>query len=137
MTPRQQRFVEEYLISLNATEAAIRAGYKPKWAASNTDKITNNYEVAAAIKAGLEKKRDECAVTAQWVVKRLKEESELKGEDATHGGRVKALELLGKHIAMFTDKVEVKDTTPTEVEEEVLASRRKEKIENTPDGATS
>lgn len=49
MTPKQQRFVEEYLIDLNATQAAIRAGYSAKTAYSIGEEILRKPEVAAAL----------------------------------------------------------------------------------------
>ena len=49
LTPRQQRFVDEYLIDLNATQAAIRAGYSPKTAQSQSSRLLSNVMVRAAI----------------------------------------------------------------------------------------
>ena len=42
LTAKQQRFVDEYLIDLNATQAAIRAGYTPKYANTNASKLLQN-----------------------------------------------------------------------------------------------
>lgn len=49
MTPKQQRFVEEYLVDLNATQAAIRAGYSPRTANEQGARLLANVSVAAAI----------------------------------------------------------------------------------------
>lgn len=49
LTAKQQRFVEEYLIDLNATQAAIRAGYSEKTAASQGQRLLNNVEIASAV----------------------------------------------------------------------------------------
>ncbi len=49
LTPRQARFVEEYLLDLNATQAAIRAGYSKKTAYSQGERLLRNVEVAAAV----------------------------------------------------------------------------------------
>lgn len=49
MTPKQQRFIEEYGIDLNATQAAIRAGYSPKTASSQGERLLRNDEVKLAI----------------------------------------------------------------------------------------
>ncbi len=51
MTPRQQRFVDEYMIDLNATQAAIRAGYSERTAAEQGSRLLRNVKVAAAIQA--------------------------------------------------------------------------------------
>jgi phage terminase small subunit len=51
MTPKQSRFVEEYLIDLNATQAAIRAGYSAKTAGVNADKLLKNIKIKESIQA--------------------------------------------------------------------------------------
>jgi phage terminase small subunit len=47
---KHQRFVEEYLVDLNATQAAIRAGYSPKSAECQGSRLLRNVKVAAAIR---------------------------------------------------------------------------------------
>lgn len=49
MTPKQEAFVQEYLIDLNATQAAIRAGYSAKTAASQGERLLRNVEVMKAV----------------------------------------------------------------------------------------
>jgi len=51
LTPKQERFVEEYLVDLNATQAAIRAGYSDKLANTNAPKLLQNTAIAAAIQS--------------------------------------------------------------------------------------
>ena len=58
LTAKQQRFVEEYLIDLNATQAAIRAGYSPKTANEQGARLLANASVQEAIaKAMAERSR--------------------------------------------------------------------------------
>lgn len=45
LTPKQKRFCEEYLIDLNATQAAIRAGYSPKTAEQTASRLLRNVKV--------------------------------------------------------------------------------------------
>jgi phage terminase small subunit len=52
LTDRQLRFVREYLVDLNATQAAIRAGYSPKAASAVAYETLENPHVQAAIVAG-------------------------------------------------------------------------------------
>jgi len=52
MTPKQERFVLEYLVDLNATQAAIRSGYSAKTASQQGERLLRNVEVAEAIEAG-------------------------------------------------------------------------------------
>ncbi len=71
MTPKQKLFIEEYLVDLNATQAAIRAGYSAKWAASNIDKVLKNTEIQNAIQSSLSKRSEKTAVTADMVIREL------------------------------------------------------------------
>ena len=54
LLPRQQRFVEEYLVDLNATRAAVAAGYSERWAGVNADKLLKNTNVSKYIKKIME-----------------------------------------------------------------------------------
>ena len=54
MTPKQQRFIDEYLIDLNATQAAIRAGYSEKTAYSMGSRLLKNVEIQARLHARTE-----------------------------------------------------------------------------------
>jgi len=49
LTPKQQRFVDEYLIDLNATQAAVRAEYSAKTSASQGERLLRNVEIQSAI----------------------------------------------------------------------------------------
>jgi len=53
MTPKQRRFVEEYLIDRNPTHAARRAGYNPKWAKNTGWRTLKHPEVRRALADGL------------------------------------------------------------------------------------
>jgi phage terminase small subunit len=141
MTPKQKRFVQEYLIDLNATQAAIRAGYKPKRAYSTGNENLKKPEVKSAIAAAIEERRKKSEVTAEYVLTNLREVVErclqrapvvtMKGEQVIDEegrsvwefnapGANKALELLGKHLDMFTEKVQMDVSfSPAAVVEEV------------------
>ena len=64
LTPKQERFVEEYLINLNATQAAIRAGYSKKQAGRIGPELRGKTCVSAAIQAAMEQ-RGERALNAK------------------------------------------------------------------------
>lgn len=76
LTPKQQRFVDEYLIDLNATQAAIRAGYSEKTAASQGERLLRNVEINAAINAARSERSQETKIDAAWVLKRLAAEAQ-------------------------------------------------------------
>lgn len=146
LTDKQQRFVDEYLIDLNATQAAIRAGYSVKTAdAIGCENLTKpNIQQAIAEHMAVRSRRT--GVNAERVVLelakvafakmtdivdsngRIKEDAspddlaciesiKFKESDNEYGGSVerevkiasklKALELLGKHLGMWSDKFNV------------------------------
>lgn len=73
MTPKQQAFVREYLIDLNATQAAIRAGYSAKTADRIGPELLGKTCVATAINAELEKRAARTKIDADYVLHRLAE----------------------------------------------------------------
>lgn len=111
LTDKQKRFVDEYLVDLNATAAARRAGYSE----SNADQIASRLVGKSQVKEAIAE-RQECLqarteVTQDWVINRLKNLAEraLEYNDAPHMQVVnKSLELLGKHLGLYTEKVSLK-----------------------------
>ena len=73
LTAMQARFVEEYLIDLNATQAAIRAGYAHP--TTQGPRLLENVGVAAAIAAAQEKRSKRTEIDAAWVLTRLHDEA--------------------------------------------------------------
>lgn len=146
LTDRQAAFVAEYLVDLNATQAAIRAGYSDRTAYSVGQRLLKNVEVQKAVADAKAKRIQRVEITADRVVAELariafadprdlmewgpdgvkfKASIDLTEEQAASvaevsetatkdGGvlrlkkhdKVKALELLGRHMGMFKDKVE-------------------------------
>lgn len=81
MTPKQQRFVDEYLIDLNATQAAIRAGYSEKTAQQIGTENLSKPLVRAAIDEAIAKRSQETKIDADWLLKRLAAEAEADVND--------------------------------------------------------
>lgn len=167
LTAKQQRFIEEYLVDLNATQAAIRAGYSPKTARQIAQRMLSKVYIQEALSQAIQDRSKRTQITADQVVAQLakiafsditnfvrfgrrevqvmgafgpvyeetedgKKEpvmkdvnyvdfkesnqvdgtiiSEVKqGKDGSSvklNDRMRALELLGKHLGMFNDKVE-------------------------------
>ena len=73
LTPKQQRFVEEYLIDLNATQSAIRAGYSEKTAAAIGAENLIKPNIAKAIEEAQNKRTEQTQIDAAYVLKRLVE----------------------------------------------------------------
>ena len=110
MTEKQKRFCDEYLISLNATQAAIKAGYSPEGAGRNADRMMKNDEIRTYISERLEQLRSAKTATATEVMEFLTEIMRDEGEGSV--SRLKAAELLGKRFGLFTDKLNVEGNIP-------------------------
>lgn len=131
MTPKQQRFVEEYLIDLNATQAAIRAGYSESTASEIGYENLTKPQIAEAIQAAMDERSTRTEITADYVLQSIVSTMERckqaepvfdrKGDpvmtDTPDGGMARAYtfnpmgvlkgaELLGKHLKLFTEKHE-------------------------------
>jgi phage terminase small subunit len=76
LTKREAIFVREYLVDLNATQAAIRTGYSTVSARSTGATLLAKPNVAAAVKAALEDRAERTQINADWVLKRLAAEAD-------------------------------------------------------------
>ena len=109
LTPRQVRFVEEYLIDLNAAQAAIRAGYSKKTARQIGQHLLTKVDIAEAVEKAKAERSERTEVTQDWVVDRLKDVHEASMKESERGGVYnptaanRSLELLGKHVGMFKE----------------------------------
>jgi phage terminase small subunit len=63
LTPKQQRFIKEYLVELNATQSAIRAGYSAKTAYSAGQRLLKHVDVARGIAEAQQKHAEKCEIT--------------------------------------------------------------------------
>lgn len=72
MTPKQERFVAEYLIDLNATRAAIAAGYSKKTAHSQGPRLLEDVEVARAVAEKTQQQLDRADLTAERVLEEMR-----------------------------------------------------------------
>ena len=68
LTPRQQRFIDEYMVDLNATQAAIRAGYSAKTARSQGQRLLTNVDVSAVIRERQEILQSATGLTVERIV---------------------------------------------------------------------
>ncbi|WP_303995948.1 terminase small subunit [Desulfovibrio piger] len=133
LTDKQAAFVREYLVDLNATQAAIRAGYSERTASRIGPQLLGKTCVREAIEKAQAKRARRVEVTQDYVLSNLVEVVERtmqrapvldrKGEQVTDEegravwtfdakGANRALELLGKHLGIFTDKVRAEVSGP-------------------------
>nr|WP_295589833.1 terminase small subunit [uncultured Streptococcus sp.] len=128
LTLKQQRFADEYIISGNATGAAVKAGYSPKYANTNASKLLQNTAIKSYIDERLAQLASEKIATQEEVLTYLT--SVMRGEtqeqtlisigelgqtitdiDVGAKDRIKAAELLGKRHRLWTDKQEITQRT--------------------------
>lgn len=151
LTEKQQRFVDEYLIDLNATQACIRAGYSPKYADREGHKLVENSRVSEAIAESIAERSRRTGINQDRIVQELAriafvkitdvvdsngeintnasdddlaciESYKVEDSDSVNGSsskrevklasKIKALELLGKHVGMWNDKIQVDVSIP-------------------------
>jgi phage terminase small subunit len=135
LNKRHQRFVEEYCVDLNATQAAIRAGYSEKTAGAIGFKLLKIAEIQEAVAAAQAARSKRVKVDQDWVLRRLvrnvnrssqaepvrDRDGNPTGEYQYQGSVVnKALELIGRHLGMFKDKVEVTAAVQLQIVEEII-----------------
>ena len=135
LNPKQERFANEYLIDLNATAAYKRAGYKGQGKSAEVAacQLLGNVRVSAYIQKAMNKRSNDLGIDANYVLSTIKETVDrcrqvhpvldrkgeqvyvLVGEDGEQlvpafefdsTGVLKGAELLGRHLKMFTDKLE-------------------------------
>lgn len=75
LTPKQERFVQEYLLDLNATQAAIRAGYAESSAGDIGAQLLGKTHIKAAINAAQAERARETRIDAAWLLTRLADEA--------------------------------------------------------------
>ncbi|MEY8373884.1 terminase small subunit [Merdimmobilis hominis] len=128
---RQELFCLEYIKDGNATQAAIRAGYKPKYAGTNADKLLKNTNIRARIDELMAEVQQEKIADAEEVLRYLT--SVIRGEATEEvavgtpigteiitkhiGGReqVKAAELLAKRYGLLTENVKLSGGLPVQI----------------------
>tara|TARA_Y100000310_G_scaffold319574_1_gene375005 strand:+ start:847 stop:1224 length:378 start_codon:yes stop_codon:yes gene_type:complete len=106
LRPKQQCFVEEYLIDLNATQAAIRAGYSERSANPQAARLLAKDSIKAAIAEAIAVRSAESEITVKLVLDGLLREAKFTGEGTSHAARVAAWEKLGKYLQLFVDRHE-------------------------------
>lgn len=151
LTDKQKKFVEEYLIDLNATQSAIRAGYSPKTANEQGARLLANVSIQEAISKAMAERSRRTGINQDRIVQELAriafvkitdvvdpdgeintnasdddlaciESYKVEDSDSVNGSsskrevklasKLKALELLGKHVGMWNDKIQVDVSIP-------------------------
>lgn len=152
LTEKQKRFAEEYLVDLNATQAAIRAGYSPDTANEQGSRLLANVNIKNTVDKMIAERSRRTGINADRVIREIAKIAFVNagevvdldtallmdkisdddmaaiqsvkvktfGEDGVErevklADKLKALELLGKHLGLFKDKLEVDGSVKTEM----------------------
>ncbi len=132
LTGKQECFVDEYLVDLNATQAAIRAGYSPNCAGQIGEENLKKPQIAAAVARAKRERSEATKIDAEWVLQQAvelhrrcmqeikpalhpKTRKQMKDEEGNllfvfnAAAANRSLELIGKHteIAAFKDRLEI------------------------------
>lgn len=134
LTPKQERFVTEYLIDLNATQAAIRAGYSKHTADVQGPRLLRNVGVRAAIEAGQKRISTRLEVTAERVVQEYARLAFTNLRDAAEWGDERGLSLvlsedLDEDTAAAVKSVTVRHTITNKGKDDEAVERVEHKIE--------
>jgi|SRR5918996_5032557 phage terminase small subunit len=99
LTARQAKFVAEYLIGGNGSDAARKAGYSPKASHVQASQLLANPKIQAAIREGQRKAQDEADITAAEITKELVKIGLAEiGDPVKLPHKLKALELLIRQV---------------------------------------
>ena len=152
LTEKQKRFAEEYLVDLNATQAAIRAGYSPDTANEQGSRLLANVNIKSTVDKMIAERSRRTGINADRVIREIAKIAFVNageivdldtallmdkisdddmaairsvkvktfGEDGVErevklADKLKALELLGKHLGLFKDKLEVDGSVKMEL----------------------
>jgi phage terminase small subunit len=104
LTEKQKRFCEEYLKDLNATQAAIRSGYSKKTAQEQSSRLLSNVMVKEYIEKAQKKISEQNELDLKGCLKIL---TKLAIDGESESTRLKAVELLMRHMGAFNDKLNI------------------------------
>lgn len=105
-SPKEERFIAEYLVDGNGTRAAIAAGYSAHNAKSQANQLLRRPRVAAEIKRRQRVLAKKLELTAEKVLGDIERIANKAERAKKYGDAIKGKELLGKHLKLFTEKHE-------------------------------
>lgn len=125
LTYRQELFAKEYLVDLNATQSAIRAGYSEKTAYSQGERLLRNVEVAAEIQKNMDKRAAKIEITADKVLQEIAKLSFANLQDFyNENGSLKEIHTLPRDVAAALASSKVNLTEACAVQEIKLHDKK-------------
>jgi phage terminase small subunit len=136
---KQEAFAREYIIDLNATKAAIRAGYSERTARQIGSRMLTKVDILARIEELQAERAKKLNIDAEWVLNRLVQISDrcMQAEEVLEfnydskrlestgeykfdsSGANKATELIGKHLGMFKDRLDINATVGVQIVDDI------------------
>jgi phage terminase small subunit len=107
LTLKQRLFADEYLIDLNATQAAIRAGYSKKTARQISERLLTKVDIQKAIAQRMKARSERLERTADDVLRDIYDVSKKALAEGDLRTALKAYELDGRHLGLFEDRLKV------------------------------
>ena len=105
LTLKQVMFINEYMVDMNATQAAIRSGYSEKTAYSIGDENLKKPEIAVEVRKRMDERARRLGITADNVLADIDAIRRIK--KVSTKDRLRALELLAKHLKLITERHEI------------------------------
>ena len=112
LTDKQAAFMREYLVDLNATQAAIRAGYSERTAYSVGQRLLKNVEIQRAMASAQAKRARRVEIKAEDVLRGVIEVTTQARDSGDLKTALKGYELQGKHLGMWTERVKQEVSGP-------------------------
>jgi len=108
LTPKQSAFIDEYMVDLNATQAAIRAGYSEKTARSQGQRLLTNVDIANELQKRIDKRSERTEVTQDMVIDELAKIgfSNVQKLVTSHGGVIN-VEDMDEAVAASISSIEI------------------------------
>jgi len=128
LTAKQKRFCEEYIIDLNATQAAIRAEYSKKTAYSQGQRLLKNLNISQHIQKLQTEQSKRTQITADKVIDDIEDVRKRAKAENSFGMELKALELQGRHLGMFTDRIQHIDDMMSEETAKSIQKKLRERL---------
>lgn len=129
LNPKQTLFCHEYLIDLNATQAAIRAGYSEKTARKIGSENLTKPDIALLIQTLMNERSESADITAEYVLNGIKEITDKLSQGDDPKSAYKGFELMGKHLALFTEKLDHSSSDGTMASDNLTTAERQARIQ--------
>jgi len=115
LTPKQELFCREYVVDMNATQAAIRAGYSKKTATPTASRLLTYVNIQNRVKELKEQKCSKIELSVESVMNGILDTQRRAKEDDNYNAELKAADMLARHVGAYEKDNEQKGQTITDI----------------------